>query len=469
MQYITLNSVIYCITNITCFFLPLHMQQIITPYDFVLLPVYLFIFYLIVRKKSKKYEKTGLKRIFITAFVLRMVGAIFYSLLLQYYYGYGDSFGFYRGGNVISDMIQQDITSVKYLFASGKEIVAAAKAMGFGDEVPVSMPNDSNAFIMKLSAVLSFFTFNKYMVISICFGFFSFIGIWKLFYAFYQLNEKKNVKLLAFFVLYFPSLWFWGSGLLKEPVCVGVLGLIVYLVYKNFVEKKFSVLDMLMLIFFLFILTVVKSYISAILLISFSVILIYKAIVKVRIMILRIVVVVLLLFSLTATLIAIDVSQYIKYFVDNSFGQIQQLQKSYQSTGETDDGGSKGTFVISEMDVSMQGILASGPAVIGTCLFRPFIWESKKVIIFFSSLEALLTLLATIYILFKTRVYRFFLYVFSSPLLLFCFIFSILFALVVGYTTFNFGTLIRYKIVLLPFYFFLLIQIYRKNKEHYLV
>jgi len=91
-----------------------------------------------------------------------MAGSVCYCLLLQYYYGYGDSFGFYLGGNVISDMIQHDISSIKYLFAPAKDIVTAAKAMGFGDDIPVSMPNDSNVSIMKLSAIVSFFTFNKY-------------------------------------------------------------------------------------------------------------------------------------------------------------------------------------------------------------------------------------------------------------------------------------------------------------------
>ncbi len=440
------------------------MQEIITVYDFVLLPVYLFIFYLIVRKKSKKYERDGLKKIFVTAFVLRMAGSIFYCLLLQYYYGYGDSFGFYQGGNVISHMIQQDITSVKYLFASGKEIVAAAKGMGIADTIPVSMPDDSNAFIMKMSAVLSYFTFNKYMLISISFGFFSFIGIWKLFYVFYNLNQKKNVKLLVFFVLYFPSLWFWGSGLLKEPVCVGALGIIIYLFYKNFMKKKFSITDMAVLLFLLFILTVVKSYITGILLISFLVIPLYKAVSKIKNVVFRILIVILLLFSSIVTLITIDVSPYIKYFVDNSFNQIQVFQKSYQDIQEMEDVGSKANFIVSGIDPSLESILANSPAVIGTCLFRPYVWESKKVIIFFASLEALLTFLITVYILFKTRIYGFFKYTFSNAFMLFCFIFSMLFALVIGYTTFNFGTMIRYKIIFLPFYFFLMIEVYRRNQ-----
>lgn len=444
------------------------MQEIITFYDFLLLPVYLLIFYLIVRRKSKKYEAIGLKKVFVAAFILRMVGSIGYSLLIQYYYGYGDSFGFYLGGNVIRDMIQQDFTAVKYLFYPAKDIVAAAKIMGFGDDIPVSMPNDSNAFVMKLSAVLSFFTFNKYLLISICFGFFSFIGIWKLFYVFYRLNQGKNVKLIAFFVLFLPTLWFWGSGLLKEPICVGALGLIIYLFYKNFIEKKFLILDILAMLIMLLILTVVKSYITILLLVCFFVILIYKAIAKIRILIFRIIVIALLLFALFTTLVTIDVSPYIQYVVDNSFSQIKLMQQSYQNLQEQDDVGSKGTFLV-EMDASPGSILTNAPAVIATCLFRPFVWESRKVIIFFASLEALLTLVATLYVFIKTKVYYFFKYAFGNPFLFFCFIFSILFALVIGYTTFNFGTMIRYKIIFLPFYYFLLVQVYSLYKQHHAV
>ena len=442
------------------------MMEIITQYDFVLLPLYLLIFYLIVRKKSKKYESIGLKKTFIIAFWLRMAGAVFYSLLLQYYYGYGDSFGFYNGGNVISGMIRQDITAVKYLFYPAKDVVAAAKAMGFAGDIPVSMPNDSNAFIMKLSAIVSFFTFNKYMIISICFGFFSFIGVWKLFYVFYQLNEKKQVKLIAFFVLFLPSLWFWGSGLLKEPVCLGALGTIIYLFYKNFIEKKFSKRDMLILVVMLFILTVVKNYITFILLISFLVALIYFAIKKIKVVIFRMLFMVIVLFTTITLLITLDVSPYIKTFIDDSVNQIQLFQKGYQSVQEMDDVGSKATFGISTIDPTLESILANSPAVIGTCLFRPFVWESQKVIIFFAALEALFTLLITLYVIGKLKVFWFFKYIFTDAMLLFCFIFSMLFALVIGYTTFNFGTMIRYKIIFLPFYFFMLIRVYGKYKEN---
>lgn len=438
------------------------MQEVITTYDFVLLPAYLFLFYLIVKRKAKKYTSIGLKKHFIIAFWLRMIGAVAYGLLIQYYYGYGDTIGFYKGGDVLSRMIQEDITAIKYLFMPANDVVAAAKAMGFEDDIPVTMANDSNAIVMKFSAVLSFLTFNKYLLISIGFGFFSFSGIWKLFYVFYQLNGRKHVRLLAFFVLYFPSIWFWGSGLLKEPICIGALGFIVYIVYKNFVEKRFSKRDMLTLLLMLFILTIVKGYITGILMVSFLALIFYNAICKIKNLIFRFTAFVIILVVLTITLFTLDVTVYVKDFVDSSFSQIQAMQRSYQAVQEIEDVSNKGAFLITNMNPSFESIILNSPGVISTCLFRPFIWESQKIIIFFASLEALLTLLFTLYILLKTKFLGFFAYIFSNAFLLFCFIFSILAALVIGYTTFNFGTLIRYKIILLPFYFFILIHIYTR-------
>ncbi len=440
------------------------MHQLITPYDYLLLPFYLILFLFIIKKKSAKYKASGLKKYFITAFLLRMTGAILLSLLIQYYYGYGDSFGYYLGSDVIINMIKINITSLKYFFYSGNEIVDAATAMGLGDVIPMSMPNDSNVFIMKISALVSFFTFNKYLIISLVFGCFSFIGIWKLFYVLNEINKRKNTRLLAFAVLYTPSLWFWGSGLMKESICIGALGISIYHLYKIFILKKYSIKDILYVLLFFYIITVVKSYITIIFFASVSFILFYKLITGIKNFFFRIGVICLCIFFVVLAFTVIDVSSLVQDAVNVSYGQIEVFKNSYEAVQGADES-SKAGFMISDIDPSLKSILLHIPEVIVSGLFRPFIWEAKKIIIFFASLEALITLLATLYIFWKTKFIGFFIYVFANPSLLFCFIFSLLFSLVIGFTTFNFGTLVRYKIMFLPFYFFLLISIYGKNKE----
>jgi len=435
------------------------MQQVIVLSDFILSPFYLVIFYLIVREKSIKYNGTPLRKFFLLAFWLHMFGAVFISLLFQYYYGYGDSFGYYTGGEIIRSMINKDISAVKYLFYSGKDLAIAAQALGYDDKIPLQMTGDANAFIMKISAMLSYFSFGSFLVISLFFGFFSFIGTWKLFYVLKGLNGGKHVQLLGYSTICTPSLWLWGSGLLKEPVCIGALGISIYIMYKMFVQKQFSFKNLTMLVLLFFTLTSVKGYITVIFLVSALLVFIMRLFFLIKNLALRIGVMVFCLLMLIISLINFDADKYVDDIVYSSYSQIESFQNSYEAV-QADDENSKAGFAIGEIKPTFSSLVLHSPGVIASCLFRPFIWESRKIIILFAALEALIILLATLFVLFKTKFLLFFYYAFNNPYRLFCFIFSMLFALLVGYTTYNFGTMVRYKIIFLPFYFFLLINIY---------
>ena len=156
-----------------------------------------------------------------------------------------------------------------------------------------------------------------------------------------------------------------------------------------------------------------------------------------------------------------DFSTEINDIVEESYSQVQTFQKNYQET-QNEDETSKAGFELGKVDATLSGMLLKSPGVIFSCLFRPFLWESKKIIIIFTSLESTFLLLSTIFLLFKTRFIGFFRIIFTNQLVMFSFVLSILFALIIGFTTFNFGTMIRYKIILLPFYYFMLVYIYTK-------
>jgi hypothetical protein len=55
---------------------------------------------------------------------------------------------------------------------------------------------------------------------------------------------------------------------------------------------------------------------------------------------------------------------------------------------------------------------------------------------------------------------------FKDNLLIFCIVFALIFSLAVGITSGNFGTLMRYKIPMMPFYYSALAIIYIKAKEN---
>jgi hypothetical protein len=105
------------------------------------------------------------------------------------------------------------------------------------------------------------------------------------------------------------------------------------------------------------------------------------------------------------------------------------------------------------------------PAAIVATLFRPFLWESRNISTLLTSFESLAMMLFTLFTIFKVGIFGFIRGLFKNPLSLYCFFFSIAFALFVGATTLNFGTLIRYKIPAMPFYVIsLLVVLYDKGK-----
>lgn len=439
-------------------------MQHITIIDYLLLPVYLYIFYIIVKKRAIAYTDAELRKIFFTAFFLRMFGSVAYSMMVQYYYGYGDSFTYYVGSNFLRDQLLQDANNIKYFFAPAEEVkkwydfeVGDMNYSGYLGTGP-------NLFVMKVSALVSLLAFNKFLIISLLFGFFSFAGQWRLFQVFNDINKGQQQKLLAWAVLYTPSIWFWGSGLMKESICLGGLGFIVHFLYKIFNKKKFSIKDIILVLILVYIVYSVKSYIIIILVVSLSTIIFFNLIAKMKNIVIKAFVV--LVFILTSSIIAYisNFAEQLQALAEESKVQVDSFQKNYEAT-QQEDQSSKAGVKSEEIDASVTGMILHSPVAIFTCLFRPFIWESRKIVIFFTSLESMLLLFSTLFLVYKMRFFGFFRAIFSNQYVLFSFVLSIIFAMIIGFTTYNFGTMVRYKIMLLPFYYFMLVQLYSIYKH----
>ena len=118
-----------------------------------------------------------------------------------------------------------------------------------------------------------------------------------------------------------------------------------------------------------------------------------------------------------------------------------------------------------DFDGSFAGLIKIAPIAIATTFFRPFIWEAHKISQFMAALESLVLMFFTLFIIFKSGLRTLIKLILSDPLIMYCFFFSIVFALFVGASTLNFGTLVRYKIPCLPFYTISLFLIYEKVKK----
>jgi hypothetical protein len=146
---------------------------------------------------------------------------------------------------------------------------------------------------------------------------------------------------------------------------------------------------------------------------------------------------------------------------------LEKIAETSQTTGRyiyyiSGDEGS--TYSLGEFEPTIGGMLTKFPLAVNVTFFRPYLWESKKIIVLLSALEAFLFLFLTIKILFTVGLVNIWKTVSQDPNIQFCLIFSVIFAFAVGLSSYNFGTLSRYRIPCMPFYALALILIYYRNK-----
>jgi hypothetical protein len=442
-------------------------MYIITTADYLLLPLYFALLFIIVKKWSKRYAGTSLKKYFITAFLLHFFGSFLHAMVIQYYYGFGDAFVYFEGGEFIKKSILSQAEGINVFFLSGEDISSLPLASDLGAYTHGSLLAPSSLAAMKFSTFFSFFSFGHLLINAVFCGFLSFVGLWKLFTLFNEILGRRAEKLLFIAIIYTPSIWFWGSGMGKDSVSLGLLGFLVSSVYSLTVYKKRWLYHLFIIVIATYLLLGIKAALVGISFASAGVYFLIYLFQKSKLVLLKIFA--FLVFSLGGFVFFSISQNNIQETLDQSKLQIESNIQNYENA-QSDE--SQGGFKAFEINLTPQGIIAALPKTVFSTLFRPFVWESKKPIMLLSALESLVMLLAFLFVLFKCRIYKFFTSILLEPNIAFCFVFCILLASLIGFTTFNFGTVIRYRLPLLPFYFFMLLLIYdrvvlkgRKEKE----
>ncbi len=429
--------------------------------DFLLFPFYLLIFTLFFKRIRKKYNDPLLQKYHKQAYWIKVVACIAFTIF-NVYVSQGDSFGLYHKEGVnMYNMILKDAENIKWLFGKGEDF----------DQTLLKDPwnagyfkAENNYLVTRLVAVFSFITFGKYSVINLIFALIAFTGAWKLFLFFYEQYPQHHKK-FAIAILYLPTFVFWSSGILKDTLCIAALGWITYAIYELLVRKRSFFKNVTLLTFWGSILIVLKVYIF-ISYVPFFILFIFLK--NIEIMNNR-----FLKYMIAPLIIAFSLFGFFK--VLNSFGdQLDQYAvkditksiKTYNINYAKQSNSASSNFTLgTEFDGSATGLVKLAPAALIATLFRPYLWESNKFSTLLSSIESLIMMLFTLYIIIKAGIFKFFKYIIKDPLIMYCFLFSFVFALFVGATTLNFGSLVRYKIPCLPFYVISLFLIYEKVKE----
>ena len=202
--------------------------------DIILFPVYVLLFHLYFSIARKKMADPQLRFYHKYAFWVKIIGSLAITIF-NVYISLGDSTTlYYREGYGLYKLILNDSDHLKWFFTPvidfDQNLITDPANTGY-------YKSEANFFIIKMVAFFSLFCLGKYTIINLFFSMLAFSGIWKLFLFFYERYPKYHKK-MAIAVLFLPTLVFWSSGALKDPVCMCMLGWLTFSVYDGFYKKR---------------------------------------------------------------------------------------------------------------------------------------------------------------------------------------------------------------------------------------
>lgn len=420
--------------------------------DYILLPIYILIFWLILNTYFKKRHGSNkiYKAHFNRALILKFIGCITIGMIYEYYYnGAYDGRFYFECGKLLSQYIIEYPSEFFNVMFSDLETFNATNKEAL-NTYNVYVYADESFNVAKIAAVFNIFSFNSFLPNSLFFCVIAFIGIWNLFIFFIK-EYNLTPKIAGLCSLYIPSVIVWGSGIFKDTITFTALLWFFICTYYVFIKPRKLISNSIGLVISAFFIIHIKVYIIAAI-VPFMILYIFNSYKnKIKHPTLKKIATpfILLLIAGSILLFLQNANEMLgRYSVDKV---LNTASTTYQNI--TDYGGSAGSAYTLDVDFSSPlGILLAIPTGINLTLFRPYPWEYLKPFILFASAESMLILYFTLLCFFKGGFGKALRLIWNTPILQFCLLFSFLFAFMTGVSAANFGTLVRYKIPCLPFY-----------------
>lgn len=435
--------------------------------DIILPPFYILtilLIFLLIQKRNIK--KNPAYKYFTLGVMAKIIGAISVCMIYCYYYISGDTAAYFHDAACLDKLLYKDWKSYLTIFLNNGQIEYYSffdKETGF----PEYLLNSHAFSMVKITQLVIIFSCRSFVNTAILLAVVSYAGIWKLYLLFCKLYPQL-IKEFAISVLFIPSVVFWGSGILKDTVTVSALCWYTVAFYKTFIIKKKMVSNFFVIILSAYFIMIIKPYIfvavlpgSIIWAYSSQMKNVYNKTIKVLIAPFFMAISLASIYFLYTNL-AENLGSYSS--IDNIVIRAKETQRDFVSN--TTYGTNK--FDIGEFDGSFFGIIAKFPMAVSAGLFRPFIWESRNIVMIIAGLENFCLMMFSIYLVYKTGLKVILQSIRREPIVFFSFIFSISFAFSVGLTTANFGAMVRYKIPAMPFYLsglFILNHVYQLSKR----
>ncbi|MFZ9450711.1 MAG: hypothetical protein ACO27N_01185 [Bacteroidia bacterium] len=436
------------------------MQNLISPIDFLLAPIYLIIFsFIATRFKNKNLKAGPYYKYYLQGLLAKMLGGLAVCLIYAYYYKGGDTLNYFIEARTYVNVFLEGDYNMLWELINFKTYPISSVNYGSYENCEFIFRDESyyEHFTSVLSVPICLLGFKSFFATTLILAYLSYFGIWRLYivYVYYFPNLYRP---LAWAILLVPSVFFWGSGLLKDTYTFSALCWYIYAFFRLFIQKQYRFKYVLALMVAAYIMVSIKPYILFAALPGTILWLFFNRLNNIQNIALRLLsfpAIIIIVFTLVIGSMALLGDYLGEYSLNQVLNKAEKTQKdfAYNETYGTNK------VDIGEFDASFSGIITKAPIAISVGLFQPFIWKANNIVMAFAGLENLFILALSLYVLFKVKLKRLILSLFSHPLFIFSFLFALFFAFSVGLTTANYGALVRLRIPCMPFYLCSLIML----------
>lgn len=423
----------------------------VEPWEFPLLIFGLLLVYLICAYIKKKMLPTHPEyRYFLWGLLAKIFGGAMFVAIYIFYYQGGDTTSYYECSLAYCNMFTTNFSDFLTVYlGGGTHEIKSIFTNETGSPMMYMFGDDKTRMVIKILVPFMLLGFKSYFVTTLLISVFTYGGLWRLYMAFCRYFPQFKFH-LAVGILFMPSVLFWGSGILKDSFTLAATCYFIVATNAIITKVKGKHLNWFLLFLSGFIILSIKPYILIILLPGTLVWYFYSKIRRIENKYFRVIIVPFVYVFIIggSFLVLTSMSDKLGKFAPSkalkTAAVIQQdLKQDYY-------GGN--SFDIGEFDPTISGLSMKFFPAVAAGLFRPFIWEARNPVMIISGIENLLILFLTIAVIVSIRRKVLFKFIAQNPIVLYSFLFSILFAFMIGVTTSNFGAMVRFKIPLIPLY-----------------
>ncbi len=436
----------------------------IEAWEFPVFVLILFVTFLWARNRVKDHIALQPEmKYFLPAIFAKIGGGFLFACIYIFYYRQGDTTCFYECSLAFCKLFHTDVGAFFTVLAGdGTEEMKSYFTAETGEPMMFMFGEGSTRFVMKLLIPFLLLSGHSYFIATTLISLFTFGALWTLYRVFLYYFPQQYQR-LAWTILFVPSVIFWGSGMLKDSFTLSATCYFIFFTHRLVIGSGAKLINLILLLVSAYFILSIKAYILLILLPSSLVWLFYARIGKIHNPLLRTIMIpaIYATIILGSYLVFVNTGDYFgKFSIDRalktaSITQNDLKQEYYQGN----------SFDIGEWEPNLSGALGKFvPATIAG-LYRPWIFESKNVVMLFSGLENLVIFALTCYALFRLKWKRFRLLIAAYPIVLYSLLFALLFGFMIGLSTSNFGALVRFKIPLIPLYLSAIVLIIESNKN----